>query len=123
MVRGSWLVLRVPNPPVLAFDSRRVRSSPAAAPMVRIRPIPFRMLLVAFTGVWLCAGLAVAADQPTWVEIHSTYFTVITDGGEKKGREIALRFEQMRTVFANLLTKERLNQPQPLTILAFRDDK
>jgi Flp pilus assembly protein TadD len=64
-----------------------------------------------------------AADRSPWLEIHSTHFTVITDAGDKKGREIALRFEQMRAVFATLLTRERLNQPVPLTILAFRNDK
>ena len=58
-----------------------------------------------------------------WLEIHSTHFTVITDAGEKKGREVALRFEQMRAVFAVLLGKERLNQSVPLTILAFKNDK
>src|SRR5204862_157955 len=33
------------------------------------------------------------------------------------------RFEQMRSVFALLLTKDRLNQSVPLTILAFKNDK
>ena len=66
---------------------------------------------------------APAADQPAWLEIHSAHFTVITDAGDKKGREVALRFEQMRAVFANLFTKDRLNQSVPLTILAFKNDK
>jgi hypothetical protein len=61
--------------------------------------------------------------EPPWLEVHSTHFTVITDAGEKKGREVALRFEQMRAVFALLLGKERLNQSVPLTILAFKNDK
>ena len=61
--------------------------------------------------------------RAAWLEIHSTHFTVITDAGEKKGREVALRFEQMRAVFATLLTKDRLNQSVPLTILAFKNDK
>ncbi len=65
----------------------------------------------------------VGADQPTWLEIHSAHFTVITDAGEKKGREVALRFEQMRAVFSSLLTKDRLNQPVPVTILALKNDK
>ena len=64
-----------------------------------------------------------AADQPGWLEIHSAHFTVITDAGDKRGREVALRFEQMRAVFAQLLTKDRLNQPVPLTILALKNDK
>ncbi len=66
---------------------------------------------------------ASAAEQSPWLEIHSAHFTVITDAGDKKGREVALRFEQMRAVFATLLMKERLNEPVPLTILAFRNDK
>jgi len=64
-----------------------------------------------------------AAESTPWLEIHSAHFTVVTDAGEKKGREVALRFEQMRTIFAGLLGKDRLNQPVPLTILAFRNDE
>jgi hypothetical protein len=68
--------------------------------------------------------LSAREQEPSpWLEIHSTHFTVITDAGDKKGKEVALRFEQMRSVFAGLLMKERLNQPLPLTILAFKNDK
>ena len=70
-----------------------------------------------------CSLSVPAAEQSPWLEVHSAHFTVITDAGEKKGREVALRFEQMRAVFASLLGKERLNQPVPLTILAFKNDK
>jgi hypothetical protein len=62
-------------------------------------------------------------EPSPWLEIHSTHFTVVTDAGEKKGKEVAFRFEQMRAVFASLLMKDRLNEPVPLTILAFRNDK
>ena len=64
-----------------------------------------------------------AAEPSPWLEIDSSHFIVVTDAGLNKGREVALRFEQMRAIFANLLTKERLNQSIPLTILAFSDDK
>ncbi|MFZ0137606.1 MAG: hypothetical protein WAK89_11130 [Candidatus Sulfotelmatobacter sp.] len=64
-----------------------------------------------------------AAEPSPWLEIHSTHFTVITDAGDKKGKEVALRFEQMRAVFAVLLMKERLHEPLPLTIIAFKSDK
>ena len=66
---------------------------------------------------------AAIAAEPPWLELHSTHFTVITDAGEKRGREVTLRFEQMRSVFAPLIAKERLNQSVPLTILAFKNDK
>ena len=91
--------------------------------MLRFQAMSIR-LLFALCGVCLCAiPNAVAAAEPPWLEIHSAHFTVITDAGEKKGREVAFRFEQMRSVFAGLLTKERLNQSVPLTILAFKNDK
>jgi len=48
---------------------------------------------------------------------------VITDAGEKRGRETAMRFEQMRAVFASLLTKANVNLPVPLQIVAFRNTK
>ena len=63
------------------------------------------------------------AAEPPWLELHSVHFTVVTDAGEKKGREVALRFEQMRAVFGGLLGRDRLQQSRPLTILAFKDDK
>jgi tetratricopeptide (TPR) repeat protein len=71
----------------------------------------------------LCLSLTSPAAEPPWLEIHSTHFTVITDAGEKKGKELALRFEQMRAVFKDLLMKDRLNDSAPLTILAFKSDK
>jgi hypothetical protein len=84
-----------------------------------------RLVVTIVAGISFCLAAypAHAANEPRWLEIHSAHFTVITDGGEKKGREVALRFEQIRAVFANLLARDRLNQPIPLTILAYSDDK
>ena len=103
-------------------DSILVVVLAALAPMARIRPIPISLLCSILFSV-LPFAAAPAADQSPWLEIHSAHFTVITDAGDKKGREIALRFEQMRSVFAILLMKEHLNEAVPLTIFAFKDDK
>src|SRR5258707_542705 len=94
---------------------------PSGVHMPRIGSIPFRLVL-ALCGIFLCA-IPAPASEPPWLEIPSAHFTVITDAGDKKGREVALRFEQMRAVFANLLTKDRLNQSVPLAILALKNDK
>ena len=80
-------------------------------------------LAAGLCGLFLCSLHALATQPPPWLEVHSTHFTVITDAGEKKGREVALRFEQMRAAFGMLLGKERLVQPVPLTILALKNDK
>jgi tetratricopeptide (TPR) repeat protein len=94
--------------------------------MARTRPIPIslfpKMLVAIVAGVVLSTSV-LAAEQSPWREIHSPHYTVITDAGDKKGMEVALRFEQMRAIFATLLMKDRLNEPVPLTILAFRNDK
>ncbi len=90
--------------------------------MGRSRLISISVISPILLGFFLLMTASAAEPSP-WLEIHSAHFTVITDAGDKKGREVALRFEQMRAVFATLLMKERLNEPVPLTILAFRNDK
>ena len=66
---------------------------------------------------------AASEDKDKWQEYRSAHFTVITDAGEKKGKEITLRFEQMRSVFGELLSRNHLSISEPLTIYALRNDK
>src|ERR1700730_5124067 len=63
------------------------------------------------------------AGEAEWIEVRSPHFSVVTDAGEKRGRETALKFEQMRAVFGALLTKAKVNLPVPLQIVAFRNTK
>jgi len=70
------------------------------------------------------AGLqVVSAGEPQWVEVRSQNFSVVTDAGEKRGREVAMHFEQMRAVFGTLMTKAKVSLPAPLQIVAFRNTK
>lgn len=77
--------------------------------------------------IYLSVCLAVTAPafggEPQWVEIHSPHFSVVTDAGEKRGREAAARFEQMRAVFGALMVNAKVNTPIPLQIVAFRNNK
>ena len=66
---------------------------------------------------------AFAKDEPKWIEVHTAHFSVLTDAGDKRGREVALRMEQMRTVFGQLLLKNKLKMPIPVTVLALKSDK
>src|ERR1700730_177189 len=90
--------------------------------MAQPRPIS-KSIIPAVLLTFILLASAFAAEQSPRLEIHSAHYTVITDAGEKKGKEVALRFEQMRAVFAILLSKDRLNEPVPLTIVAFKNDK
>jgi cytochrome c-type biogenesis protein CcmH/NrfG len=82
----------------------------------------FLKLAVAMGCVVLVSRPSFAGD-PQWVAIHSPNFSVITDAGDKRGRDVALHFEQMRSVFGTLMTKAHVNLPAPLQIVAFRNGK
>jgi tetratricopeptide (TPR) repeat protein len=86
------------------------------------------LLVVSFRVAPFCvAGFStsptVFAGEPQWVEVRSPNFSVVTDAGDKRGREVAMRFEQMRAVFGALMTKANVNLPIPLQIVAFRNTK
>jgi tetratricopeptide (TPR) repeat protein len=67
--------------------------------------------------------LPATGSEPDWVEIRSPHFSVVTDAGEKRGRDAAFHFEQMRAVFGALLVKAKVTLPTPLQIVAFRNTK
>ena len=73
-----------------------------------------RFLLLALV---VCSLSTALAEQP-WVEVTSPHFSVITDGGEKRAREVTQRFEQMRVAFGVLFAKLTVNTA-PLQIIAF----
>lgn len=86
-------------------------------------------LLLTVISVFLILGIAGAAcpaafaAEPPWTEIHGQHFSVITDAGEKRGREVALRLEQMRALFGSMLMKGRLHMSVPLTVIALKSDQ
>ena len=49
------------------------------------------------------------AAEAQWIEVQSPHFSVVTDAGEKRGREVAMRFEQKRAVFSTSMTKVNVN--------------
>src|SRR5947209_3187830 len=69
----------------------------------------------------LLLPLLLSASDQTWTEVRTPHFVLMTDAGEKKGREVGLRFEQMRSVFGTLLQRAKINIPVPTQIIAFRN--
>jgi tetratricopeptide (TPR) repeat protein len=83
-----------------------------------------RFVRAFFLLVLTLSALPIAsASDSQWIEIQSPHFSVVTDAGEKRGRETAMRFEQMRAVFGTLMTRAKVNLPIPLQIVAFRNSK
>ena len=68
-------------------------------------------------------SLAKTKDEPKWIEVHTAHFSVFTDAGDKRGREVALRMEQMRAIFGQLLLKDKLKMSVPITVIALKSDK
>src|SRR5256885_7988141 len=73
--------------------------------------------------VFMGFALPVFSGEQQWVEIRSPHFSVLTDAGDKRGRDVAVRFEQMRAVFGALMVKAKVGTPIPLQIIAFRNSK
>ena len=75
--------------------------------------------------LWAVAFLPVAlarSDESRWIRVNSSHFSVVTDADEKHGHDVAVRFEQMRAVFGQLLSRSRINMSEPIDIIALRND-
>ena len=75
--------------------------------------------------VVLMSGFAFARSpaRTSWVEIRSPHFSLLADGSERQGREIASRIEQMRSVFNQLFVRDPGRQAIPLQVIALKDEK
>jgi hypothetical protein len=78
-----------------------------------------RLLFHAFV-LFILFSSAQAFADPTWTEIRSPHFRVITDGSAREGRTVANEFEQMRYVFS--INNTAIEAGSPLTIVAASDE-
>ena len=85
--------------------------------------MPTLRLLVALLFTVSASVSSAFAAEPHWIRVASSHFLVLTDGDEKQGREVAVRFEQMRAVFGQLLARGRVNLPLPIDIIALKTDE
>src|ERR1700716_2195415 len=94
-------------------------------PIAIVAIVKIELLAQIFILAFLSAlpAFASSKDEPKWLEVHTAHFSVITDAGEKRGREIALRMEQMRTVFGQLLLRDKLKMPVPISVIALKSEK
>ena len=124
------------RPASSAFGKRRCPALPAVLAFSGApsgRPDRHGIIVNRFCQVGICAlalllsaflpAGAWAKDETKWIEIHSAHFSVLTDAGEKRGREVSLRMEQMRSVFGELLKKDKLKMSVPVTVIALKSDK
>ena len=89
--------------------------------MKRFFSVP-AVVLILVLGAAFCPHVAFAGGEPKWLEIHTAHFSVLTDADQKRGREVALRLEQMRSVFGQMLLRDKLKMPVPVTVVALKSD-
>jgi tetratricopeptide (TPR) repeat protein len=89
--------------------------------MLRFRPFRRLHFAAALLFSLLLQSSSARESEPHWVRIDSDHFSVVTDADEQRGRNVVVRFEQMRSAFSQLLMKTRLNIPVPISIIALRN--
>lgn len=72
--------------------------------------------------LYLLIGVPASAAD-TWIEIRSPHFTVISNAGEKRAREVARELEQIRQVFRAALPSAKQDPALPVTVFAVRDEE
>jgi tetratricopeptide (TPR) repeat protein len=90
----------------------------------RILSLRSRLILLIVAILLCCPALAPArSDEPHWIRVSSSHFSVVTDADEKHAHDVVVRFEQMRSVFGQLLARSRTNMSEPVDIIALRSDE
>ena len=90
---------------------------PMSCKLLRLFPAAF-LLALSFPSPAFARG-----SEPKWIRVNSAHFSVLTDAGEKKGREASLRLEQMRDIFSQLFLKTKLQLSEPLDVIALQSDE
>ena len=81
--------------------------------------------LILLTCVLLGAlgSVASAENRPSWVEVRSPHFIVVTNANERQGRRTAYQFEMIRAVFRDFFGLTGKSLEPPITIVAAKDEK
>ena len=69
-----------------------------------------------------CCGASPSTEDPGWVQVRSPHFVVASNASEIDARRIADQFEQLRGTFHGAFAKLRVDPPQPIVIVAVRDE-
>src|SRR5436305_3638879 len=73
--------------------------------------------------LWALAAPARALPSPkaSWIEVHTASFTLFSEAGERKTREIGTDLERLRDALSQLSPGLTLSSPAPTYIFVFRD--
>jgi FimV-like protein len=84
--------------------------------------------LAVIIAIALCFLGIVSANTPVtgkdkWTSVRSKNFLLIGNANEKDIRQVGIRLEQFREVFAHLFTSLKISSPVPTTVIVFKNDE
>jgi tetratricopeptide (TPR) repeat protein len=82
------------------------------------------LLRLVLVGVLIAVAAPQAAPRAAdpWVEVKSQNFTVFSDAGERKARQVAWQFEQVRAAIVNGWPWVRVSLNRPVVVYAAKDE-
>jgi len=72
--------------------------------------------------VFVSASVVSAGSKPTWIELRSPHFILVSNAGEGKARRTATQFEMIRAVLRAYFGQQQDSSEQPVIILAAKDE-
>lgn len=82
---------------------------------------PMKRSWLALSFLALFAAVCPAESAP--LSITSPHFTLVTDAGERQGRQVLDHFEHMRWTFQRLFPSLKVDPPEPMVLIAVRSGK
>src|SRR5688572_16473249 len=80
-----------------------------------------RLAVPVLAGLALLPAKELPAAERDWVLARSPGFVVVSDAGEKRARQVAHRFEQVRGLFAQVF-QAKVDPGRMVVIFAVRDE-
>lgn len=87
---------------------------------MKSRTLHAAALAVTLWAVAVPAG-ALPSPKSSWIEVHTASFTLFSEAGERKTREIGEDLERLRDALAQLSPGLSLSSPTPTYIFVFKD--
>src|SRR5688572_29347740 len=84
-----------------------------------IRRVP---ALTIFVIVLSMAGTRTAGAADTWVQVNSLHFSVVSNASEKRAREVAWQFEQIRAAITAIWPWVKGALDRPVLVVAAKDE-
>jgi len=64
-----------------------------------------------------------AESTPSWLQVTTPHFTVVTDASERQARNVAAQFERMQAVFSTILRSTQTDSGAQIVVLALKNKR